>query len=66
MPDKPGLPMRKYHVPLSFAGEDRAYVEKVATLLVSEGVSVFYDKFEEATLWGKNLYTQRVASSNLS
>src|ERR1039458_2519914 len=57
MPDKSGLPMRKYHVALSFAGEDRAYVEKVATLLVSEGVSVFYDKFEEATLWGKNLYT---------
>lgn len=49
--------MQKYHVALSFAGEDRVYVERVATQLVSEGVTVFYDKFEEATLWGKNLYT---------
>lgn len=51
------LPAEKYHVALSFAGEDRAYVGRVATQLVSEGVTVFYDKFEEATLWGKNLYT---------
>ncbi len=52
-----GLPMQKYHVALSFAGEDRAYVERVAKHLDSQGVLVFYDKFEEATLWGKNLYT---------
>jgi len=52
-----GLDTQKYHVALSFAGEDRAYVERVATQLVSEGVTVFYDKFEEATLWGKNLYS---------
>src|SRR5260370_40779580 len=48
---------QKYHVALSFAGEDRRYVEKVAAQLVSDGVEVFYDKFEEANLWGKNLYT---------
>lgn len=54
---KTALPAEKYHVALSFAGEDRAYVERVATQLVSEGVTVFYDKFEEATLSGKNLYT---------
>jgi hypothetical protein len=47
----------KYHVALSFAGEDRAYVEKVAKQLTSHGVNVFYDKFEDANLWGKNLYT---------
>lgn len=52
-----GLPDRKYHVALSFAGKDRAYVERVAQRLAAEGVSVFYDKFEEATLWGKDLYT---------
>ena len=53
-----GNEMQKYHVALSFAGEDRAYVERVATLLVSEGVTPsFYDKFEEATLLGKDLYT---------
>ena len=49
---KTALPAEKYHVALSFAGEDRAYVERVATQLVSEGITVFYD-----TLWGKNLYT---------
>lgn len=49
--------MAKYHVALSFAGEDRTYVERVATLLQAEGVDVFYDLFEEADLWGKNLYT---------
>jgi len=43
-------------VALSFAGEDRDYVEKVATRLRADGVNVFYDKFEEAELWGKNLY----------
>jgi TIR domain len=47
---------RKYHVALSFAGEDRDYVQRVASKLVSEGVEVFYDEFEEAALWGKNLY----------
>lgn len=55
MPEQ--LPKRKYHVALSFAGEDRSYVERVAQHLVSEGVDVFYDKFEQGRLWGKNLYT---------
>ncbi|MBK5965654.1 TIR domain-containing protein [Thiocystis minor] len=49
--------MTKYHVAFSFAGEDRDYVERVANLLRSEEVDVFYDNFEEADLWGKNLYT---------
>jgi len=48
--------MPKYHVALSFAGEDRKYVEKVAARLATDGAEVFYDKFEEATLWGKDLY----------
>jgi hypothetical protein len=25
--------------------------------VIAEGVTVFYDKFEEATQWGENLYT---------
>jgi len=45
-----------YDVALSFAGEDREYVEDVATFLRGYGVKVFYDKFEQADLWGKNLY----------
>lgn len=44
-----------YDVVLSFAGEDRAYVEKVADYLLEKGVRVFYDGFEEAALWGKDL-----------
>ena len=47
----------KYDVALSFAGEDRAYVEKVAIKLKEKNVKVFYDRFEQTELWGKNLYT---------
>ncbi|MFD2563814.1 TIR domain-containing protein [Aquimarina rubra] len=46
----------EYDVALSFAGENRAYVEKVANSLKLKGIKVFYDLFEEANLWGKNLY----------
>lgn len=48
---------KHYDVALSFAGEDRVYVEQVAAALRSMGVSVFYDKYEMVSLWGKNLYT---------
>ena len=46
----------KYEVALSFAGEDRNYVEKVASLLQRRGISIFYDEYEKANLWGKDLY----------
>lgn len=46
-----------FDVALSFAGEDRDYVEQVAESLDMKGVSYFYDKYEEAELWGKDLYT---------
>lgn len=49
--------MKKYHVAFSFAGEDRKYVDKVAMLLREDGVDVFYDKFEDTKLWGRDLYT---------
>lgn len=45
----------KYEVALSFAGEQRGYVEEVARLLQTWGVSVFYDEFATVRLWGKNL-----------
>jgi len=44
-----------YDVVFSFAGEDRSYVEQVAHYLRSHGVKVFYDVYEEAALWGKDL-----------
>jgi hypothetical protein len=46
----------QYDVCLSFAGEDRAYVKQVADALNVKGVRVFYDKYETAELWGKELY----------
>jgi hypothetical protein len=45
----------KYDVALSFAGEDREYVEAVAVALRKKGLRVFYDGFEEADLIGRNL-----------
>jgi|SRR5579872_1468469 len=44
-----------YDVVLSFAGEDREYVEEVANTLRQQGIKVFYDRFEEVELWGKHL-----------
>ncbi len=46
----------EFDVALSFAGEDRVYVEKVAGYLKRMGYSVFYDKYEKVTLWGKDLF----------
>ncbi|HEY1840164.1 MAG TPA: TIR domain-containing protein [Mycobacterium sp.] len=48
--------IREWDVALSFAGEQRDYVEKVAESLKSRGIRVFYDNFEKIHLWGKNLY----------
>lgn len=44
-----------FDVALSFAGEEREYVEAVATALRDAGVHVFYDDFAQETLWGKDL-----------
>ena len=44
-----------YEVALSFASEDREYVESVAEYLKNNTIKVFYDKYEEVTLWGKDL-----------
>jgi hypothetical protein len=46
----------QYDVCLSFAGEDRGYVRKVAGALSRLGVRVFFDEYHEAELWGKDLY----------
>ncbi|MDZ8260267.1 toll/interleukin-1 receptor domain-containing protein [Nostoc sp. ChiQUE01b] len=47
---------KKYDVVLSFASENREYVRAVAVTLQAAGIKVFYDEFEQANLWGKNLY----------
>jgi hypothetical protein len=46
----------KYDVALSFAGEQRTYVQKVAAALRRRGILPFYDDYEKAALWGKDLY----------
>lgn len=48
--------MFKYDVTLSFAGEERPYVEKIAQILKKQNIKVFYDYFEIGNLWGKDLY----------
>src|ERR1700750_354210 len=50
-------PNLTYDVALSFAGEDRPYVEDVANALKTMGIKVFYDSYERTDLWGKDLYT---------
>lgn len=46
----------EYDVALSFAGEDREFVEDCAEILRSLSVNVFYDNYEKDVLFGKNLY----------
>ena len=47
----------EYDFCLSFAGEQRSYVEQVAAELNSRGIRVFFDDYEKAELWGKDLYS---------
>lgn len=47
----------EYDVALSFAGEDRVFVEECAEILRSLNINVFYDDYEKEILWGKNLYS---------
>jgi len=54
--DPDNVSMRKYAVTLSFAGEDREHAEALAKLLREKKITVFYDKYETADLWGKDLY----------
>jgi hypothetical protein len=46
----------QYDVALSFAGEDRSIAEALAQALRDAGIRVFYDDYERAALWGKDLY----------
>jgi hypothetical protein len=46
----------EFDVALSFAGENREYVGSIANQLRARGIRVFYDEYEQATLWGKDLY----------
>ncbi|HEX8870275.1 MAG TPA: TIR domain-containing protein, partial [Lentzea sp.] len=45
----------RYHVALSYAGEDREYVAQVAAALAKHGVRYFYDQEQQVELWGTHL-----------
>jgi sulfatase modifying factor 1 len=44
-----------YDVALSYAGEDVAFVERVASYLRDQHLKVFFDEFEKVNLWGTEL-----------
>jgi hypothetical protein len=46
----------EFDVALSFAGEDRAFVDEVARSLKTRSVVPFYDQDFAIELWGQNLY----------
>lgn len=46
----------EYDVAVSFAGEDRSVVLQFAEILKAHGLKVFYDNWEQANLWGRDLY----------
>jgi hypothetical protein len=46
----------EYDIAISFAGEDRKIAEEIAEKLKASDIKVFYDAYEKATLWGKDLY----------
>jgi len=50
------IEIEKFDIAISFAGEDRELAEMIAAELKEKQVTVFYDNFEKADLWGKNLY----------
>jgi hypothetical protein len=46
----------EFDVAISFAGEDRRIAEELASILHKAGIEVFYDSWNQHTLWGKDLY----------
>lgn len=50
--------MYKYDFGLSFAKEQREMAEKLAVLLKNQNINVFYDDYEQADLWGEDLYQE--------
>lgn len=46
-----------YDIAISYSTDDSAFVEPIAKLLREQGVAVFFDRYEQANLWGKDLYS---------
>ena len=45
-----------YDIAFSFAGEQRSAVRELSDILSKRSIKVFYDEYEQANLWGKDLY----------
>jgi hypothetical protein len=64
--DKKKLDLKKrniiHDVAISYASEQLDYAQKVADLLKAKGVRVFFDRFFETKMWGKELasYLEKV------
>jgi len=56
VPQSPRLSRYDYDVAVSYASEDTEIVEKYCAILKSRNLRVFYDKYEQVNLWGKDLY----------
>ncbi len=46
-----------YDVAISFAGEDRELAKVIAEKVTKCRLKIFFDEYEKANLWGKNLYS---------
>jgi hypothetical protein len=46
----------EFDVALSYAGEDRSLVEKVAKVLREANIRMFYDEYFTTEMWGEDLY----------
>jgi len=51
-----GREKMKYDVAISFAGEQREEARAIAGCLKGAGIEVFFDEYNDADLWGKDLY----------
>jgi glucokinase len=51
----PELDAPKYEVALSYASEDRPYVQRVADRLAAQRINFFYDQFFQTLMWGREL-----------
>lgn len=47
--------LKKYDIALSFAEENRTFVDVVAQLLKEKGIKIYYDDDERIESWGKDL-----------
>ncbi|MFJ9350775.1 TIR domain-containing protein [Streptomyces sp. NPDC101237] len=52
-----GEPIQVHDLAVSFAGEQRPYVEQVVEACKEDGLSVLYDRDLSVELWGRNLIT---------